>query len=379
MDNMNHKENRQLASIWKKLILIENTMGFVGKYLNTQKPKWPWALVMIVLILSVPDWGQGAGICPPGTAPNSLVYSDSAEEGHPNKPFAVIVDKSRQQLVLYRHKERWQEVARWSCSTGKHAGPKKKEGDKKTPEGIYFVTRKVGQRYLTATYGSQALPLDYPNWLDKQQRRTGSAIWLHGTNKPLQARDSNGCVVLENSAIELLARHIRLNRTPVIIVDRIQTYPVGLATEFAARILAAGDKWHAAMMHGSYHDFSKCYTSGAAPGMKWWQLWCRQRREHGMDASMYRSVMDQRAIYRSGKVYVLLFDQILKSPTRSIRVGRRKLYLSMEEDRVRIVGETYQFTESGTKDPLLTAWYQLWKTSEGHRKMAAKVKNGGES
>lgn len=368
-----------MAFIAKKLKLIAKPMDLTAICPNALKASWLWVLPMFLLLTSNPGWAQGKAICPPGTIPRSLVYAEPGDAEHSKQPFAVIVDKSRQTVVLYRYEQRWQEVTRWPCSTGKHAGPKTMEGDRKTPEGVYFVTREVGRRYLSSTYGSRALPLDYPNWLDRQQSRTGSAIWLHGTNKTLQARDSNGCVVLENSTIDQLAGFIHVNHTPVIIVQRIQEYPAGLSAEQSAKILTAGEQWHAALMSGSYQDFRKCYAGGAAPGMRWWQRWCRQRRRYGIDAGTFRSIVNQRAIYRSGKVYVLLFDHLLQSCSQVVRAGRRKLYLNMEQGRVLIAGDPYQITDGSGKDPLFTAWYRLWRTSGRHRKVVAKVNGGGDS
>jgi murein L,D-transpeptidase YafK len=137
--------------------------------------------------------------------PVVLVHADAADVSAGDRQQAVLVDKSRQEVTLYRYDGRWQISAQWACSTGKVQGRKAIEGDRKTPEGVYFATRDVGARYLTETYGSRALPLDYPNWLDQQQGRTGSAIWIHGTNKLLKPHDSNGCVVMDNVAINDLA------------------------------------------------------------------------------------------------------------------------------------------------------------------------------
>jgi L,D-transpeptidase catalytic domain len=313
----------------------------------------------------------------PKAIPEVLVYTDAAVDA-PEPAAAVIVDKSRQRIKLYQYDGNWRMVGKWPCSTGRRIGPKAVEGDQRTPEGVYFVTRNVDQRYLTATYGARALPLDYPNWLDAHLARSGSAIWIHGTNKPLQERDSNGCVVLENSAVDQLAGSIRLNRTPVIIVDRLRLQAASDARKLARKFLTFVDQWHDALMHGSFEEFHRWYGNQVGPSMQWWQKWCRQRHRAGADAA-YSSQIGQRSIYRYGGYYVLLFDHYLKTASRSQWVGRRKLFLSLEDDRVKILGDTYQTAPCRRQDPLLYAWQRLWKAVQDNNELAVKEKSRHDS
>lgn len=302
--------------------------------------------------------------------PDALVYSDGGRHDHPGLSFALIVDKKRQQVNLYRYDGYWRTIAKWPCSTGKLAGPKTMEGDQRTPEGIYFVTRDVGPRFLTETYGARALPLDYPNWLDRHFSRTGSAIWLHGTNKPLRDRDTNGCIVMDNGTIERLAPYLRLNRTPVIIVDRLRFQAWKDVRQASDDILSPACQWHAALMEGSYEEFARWYEPQAAPSLQWWRKWCRERRQDKLEADC-RSLMTQRAIYKRGDYYVLMFDQVLSNVSRSQWVGRRKLYWSLEDGRARICGGTYQTVPGRRREPLLRAWRQFNAVERKGRRMAA--------
>jgi murein L,D-transpeptidase YafK len=327
---------------------------------------------------------SGAGVCAASdlpafrAVPEVLVHMDAEADDHPGMSFALIVDKSRQQARLYHFDGYWQMVAKWACSTGKLAGPKQREGDRRTPEGVYFVTRDVAGRYLSGTYGTRALTLDYPNLLDAHLSHSGSAIWLHGTNKPLRDRDSNGCIVFENAAISRLANYMRLNRTPVIIVDRFRFQTVKDARRLTAKILAAAEMWHNAMMSGNFDEFRAWYAPDAGPSMQWWQKWCRQRRKAGLGES-YQSVMAQRSIYKCGDYYVLLFDHYLHTASRSQWVGRRKLFLRVVDDQVRILGDAYQTAACRHKDPLFYSWKALWDTGPDARDLASKPKNGQDS
>ncbi|MBR4422611.1 MAG: hypothetical protein IKS68_00150, partial [Mailhella sp.] len=50
---------------------------------------------------------------------------------------------------------------------GKVEGDKQVQGDLKTPEGIYFVTRKITQQLDFMEYGPHAFALNYPNPVDR--------------------------------------------------------------------------------------------------------------------------------------------------------------------------------------------------------------------
>jgi hypothetical protein len=332
-----------------------------------------WLCFLAFFPAARPSLAQDFSLPPLWAVPEALVYSDAGLYDHPGLSFAVIVDKSHQQVNLYRYDGYWRMIGKWPCSTGRLTGPKQIEGDQRTPEGVYFVTRDVGPRFLTETYGSRALPLDYPNWLDRHLARTGSAIWLHGTNKPLQDRDSNGCIVLENATIEQLAPYLRLNRTPVIITDQLRLWALKNARQAADVILGAAHKWHAALIHGSYAQICQCYEPGAMPSIQWWRKWCR-RRKLPLEAHC-RSLMAQQAIYRYGDYYVLIFDHVLSGATQSRWVGRRKLYWHLNGSRAHICGDTYQMVPRKHRDPLICAWRMFNATGKKDNRVAANEKN----
>jgi len=181
------------------------------------------------------NFGQTSDVVIPSDSENGVEYAPLAEEQIPDvlipfdseggTEYAIVVEKETQQLFLYAHDGTLREVFRTACSTGKKFGPKTREGDLKTPEGIYFFIKIHEDKELGPIYGIRAFPTDYPNILDRIAGRTGNAIWLHGTNKPLKAMDSSGCVALENDDIERVTRYITLNRTPIIVAEKLSYSP----------------------------------------------------------------------------------------------------------------------------------------------------------
>jgi len=141
--------------------------------------------------------------------------------------YALVVDKSKNRLYVYRNIGSGlppKLVDDFYVVLGKKRGSKSCEGDLKTPSGVYFVTSYLPDEKLPSLYGSGAFPVNYPNEYDRRLRRTGTGIWLHGTDKSLYSRpplDSEGCVVLTNEEFSRIRQYIEVNRTPVVISEAV--------------------------------------------------------------------------------------------------------------------------------------------------------------
>lgn len=162
----------------------------------------------------------------PDLIPANLLQMDTAQR------YAVVVDASRSRLFVYRNE---QGVPRYVndfyVTVGKLGIDKVKEGDQRTPLGVYFVTGQLAREKLDKSFGAQAdlygvgaWPLSYPNEWDRRVGRTGHGIWLHGSpadtySRPPQA--SNGCVVLTNPDMVSIAPYL-LPGTPVVISPNVE-------------------------------------------------------------------------------------------------------------------------------------------------------------
>ncbi|MDB4470774.1 L,D-transpeptidase family protein [Deltaproteobacteria bacterium] len=142
--------------------------------------------------------------------------------------YALVVDKGSNRLYVYRNIGSGlppELVDDFYIVLGKKTGDKFREGDLKTPNGVYFVTSYLPDEKLPPLYGSGAFPVNYPNELDRRLRKTGDGIWLHGTDKSLYSRpplDSEGCVVLTNEEFTRIGQYVEIGRTPVIISEQVQ-------------------------------------------------------------------------------------------------------------------------------------------------------------
>ena len=147
-------------------------------------------------------------------------------EAAPDRRKVVIADTSRARLYLFdRSDGRWTIRGDWYASIGRGGTAKRREGDDKTPLGVYFMTMRLGDRHLPALYGAGALGLNYPNGWDERRRRSGYGIWIHGEPRGLKSRAprwSRGCLVVSNPALETLGRAAGERSIPVIIGERLR-------------------------------------------------------------------------------------------------------------------------------------------------------------
>ena len=270
----------------------------------------------------------------------------------PENEHAILVEKKSQTLFLYTQKGDELSVSfQVDCSTGEAPGMKLKAGDKKTPEGVYFLIDEYEDRYLTPIYGKKAFPTDYPNLVDKREGKKGSAIWIHGTNKVLKPMDSNGCVTLENEDILKLAEYITLDSTPVIMVEEIEYADPDDLDKIKSRISALLDRWKMALKKESYHVFLSFYSPTYLPDIQWWEDWTIVREQiHGLDPG-FELTIERPGLYRHGDLIVVLFDSYLKLNNEKLFLGKRKLFFKSQEEQFKIVGDTFQrkpekFTES---------------------------------
>jgi murein L,D-transpeptidase YafK len=139
---------------------------------------------------------------------------------------ALVVDAKRSRIYVYEHHAgQLKLISDYYISQGKFGINKFKEGDQRTPTGVYYITSRLAGAKLPDFYGPGALPLNYPNEWDKLNGRSGSGIWLHGVPSDNFSRAplaSDGCVVLTNPDFLKVAATIDIGKTPVIISEQVE-------------------------------------------------------------------------------------------------------------------------------------------------------------
>ena len=119
----------------------------------------------------------------------------------PEQRYALVVDTTKSTLYVFENDGgRPRYAADYYITVGKNGIDKAREGDKKTPLGVYHVVTELPRSKLAEFYGIGAWPINYPNEWDERLGRKGHGIWLHGTPRDTYSRPpraSDGCVVLE--------------------------------------------------------------------------------------------------------------------------------------------------------------------------------------
>ncbi|NCO01180.1 MAG: L,D-transpeptidase family protein [Epsilonproteobacteria bacterium] len=130
----------------------------------------------------------------------------------------LTCDKERSTLNLYTKDKNstYKFEQNYSAFTGKEKGDKTKEGDLKTPIGIYTLTEKISNP--DSFYGPLAFVTSYPNIYDRYRGKNGSGIWIRGLPTE-QERDefTKGCIAINNQNIEYLDKKIDIKKTLLII------------------------------------------------------------------------------------------------------------------------------------------------------------------
>lgn len=157
--------------------------------------------------------------------PAPLLHLDSYFTHH-----ILVAEKSTHTLYVFRNNDSYPELIKsYVMATGKKPGDKLREGDYRTPEGVFFFTEFLPHENLVRSFGQEgeiygvgAFVMNYPNPVDVQRRKTGSGIWLHSTNDETRidkGLDSRGCIVTANKHLINISKYIELERTMIVVVQ----------------------------------------------------------------------------------------------------------------------------------------------------------------
>ena len=157
----------------------------------------------------------------PGRTPAALLRLS------PDQPFAVAVDIGAAALYVFGNAGDGgvRLLSHHYVSTGRNGAMKSREGDQRTPVGVYFTTGRIAAETLPDFYGTGAIPLDYPNEWDRRLGRTGYGIWIHGVPTDTYARapfSSDGCLALPNRYFTRLSDRLGPAATPVVIGQTLE-------------------------------------------------------------------------------------------------------------------------------------------------------------
>ena len=139
------------------------------------------------------------------------------------KKYHIFIKKSAFTLYLIDDKNNM--IKAYDCTLGKNPGQKQKRGDMKTPTGTFLVDEICDARSWTHDFGDGKGEIKgaYGPWFisldtDAMSKGAWGGIGIHGTHKPdvMRARDSEGCIRLQNRNVEELKQYVRVGTKVVI-------------------------------------------------------------------------------------------------------------------------------------------------------------------
>ncbi len=258
----------------------------------------------------------------------------------------VAIDKNSQTFFLFERKSPLRVVEKIPCTTGLLLGDKLKEGDLRTPEGVYFITSRLDGGLDWEQYGDLAFPLNFPNPVDVIKGKTGHGIWIHGRGNTITPYETRGCVALNTPDIRGLDTKLEL-RMPVVIGNRLKLdkTPETLNRE-ADEVVAATFAWAKAWESKSeaffeFHDAQKFAISQGQPFSAF------RNQKEGLFKKLpwiLVAVEDVRAV--AGPDYwVTYFIQFYRSPS-LISQGVKRLYWQKnDKDKWVVVGMEFEQME----------------------------------
>ncbi len=206
----------------------------------------------------------------------------------------LACDKSKSKLSIYKKDDNntYRLKEEYSAYTGKIKGDKRKEGDLRTPIGIYDITKKITK--VDSFYGPMAFVTSYPNIYDKYQGKTGKGIWIHGL--PIeQERDefTKGCIAINNQNIKCLDKNINISKTILIIDENNDKKKI--SKKQISQVLANLFAWRYSWI---YNDINR-YLSFYAPKFK---------RFDGMNLKQFKKYKTR--IFNKNEKKTILFKEI---------------------------------------------------------------------
>ncbi|MDR3641083.1 MAG: L,D-transpeptidase family protein [Humidesulfovibrio sp.] len=286
------------------------------------------------------------------------------------------IDKENQTFYMFGRKSPLEVLRKLTCTTGQDLGDKTREGDKKTPEGVYFVEEKVPGKLDFTLYGNYAFSLNFPNPVDRLKGKTGHGIWIHGRGKQLVSRDTRGCVALTADDIKTLDGKIP-SGTPVIIAKKL-TWSKDAQTDATAQHLAERVRQWASDWQNKrerFFDYFQPEKFAQTEGVSFASF--KAHKESIFARQSWINVMvDNVHVIQGPDYWVTTFDQFYRTQDLISSVGKRFYWQKDKDGSWRIVGgeyaeaapdklETrYLNSKRGEVDKLLKGWMEAWLSAD---------------
>ena len=270
----------------------------------------------------------------------------------PEQRYALVVDTAKSTLYVFENKAgEARYVADYYVTIGKKGMDKYREGDNKTPLGVYHVTGSISREQLNnkygrlaGQYGVGALPISYPNEWDKRDGRNGSGIWLHGVpfdtySRPPRA--SNGCVALTNEDFMTISASAQVGVTPVIIANGIEWASADATRTVRLDLGQALEGWRRDWESLNTDNYLKHYSAQFSNGKQKVDAWAEHKYRVNAGKTWLKVKIENVSMFYypgASDLAVVTFDQDYNSSNLAGQ-SRKRQYWKKESSGWKIVYE----------------------------------------
>jgi murein L,D-transpeptidase YafK len=282
----------------------------------------------------------------------------------PQQEHVLLMDGEKSRLYVFKNEAGTpQYVTDFYVSVGKKGIDKSREGDQRTPLGVYNIISSIAREKLTDLYGPGAFPINFPNEWDKRTGRGGSGIWIHGTPSNTYNRapkSSDGCVVLTNDDFAKISQFIEIGSTPVVIAPQLDWLPPAQWQANRQDFIATFDKWKQDWESLQIENYLAHYSPNFNADGKDYTAWVSHKRNVNALKTFVKLELSNLSIYVypqaeikpqiasagrlptiepvSTQMMMVTFDQDYRSSNNSSKMRKRQYWVS-ENGNWRILSE----------------------------------------
>ncbi|MCB0392671.1 MAG: L,D-transpeptidase family protein, partial [Bdellovibrionales bacterium] len=190
-------------------------------------------------------------------------------------------------------------------------------------------------------YGLRAFTLNYPNFFDQIENKTGYGIWLHAIppTKSLK-RGSRGCLVVRNEAIEKVKKYVDLNKTHVIVEDKIDYSPqeniLKNKKDFFKWLEQWKISWEGKQISNYMNFYHDLFKANKMNKLQWQEYKSNLNEKYNyINVKLYSPV-----VFQHKDEIIVRFLQRYESDLNS-DFGEKTLYVKKEAGQFKIIGEEW--------------------------------------
>ena len=258
-----------------------------------------------------------------------------------SKKYLIIAEKQKKEIKVFKvEKDNYNLLLKDEIIIGEKEGDKQEEGDLKTPEGAYMLTKKLTK--LDQFYGPLALVTSYPNTFDRALNKKGHGIWIHGM--PLNEKRekfTQGCIALDNDKLQEIDENISHEKSILLISNE---HLPKISKEEISTILASIYKWRDAWKKSNIDEYLNFYAKSFKNdrGMTLEEFAKYKKR-------IFAKKEKKKIVFKNINIvpypnslnknmYKVLMDEDYQTKYYTF-MGKKELYIEIKDNKIKILAE----------------------------------------